>query len=500
MAAKDFLYKILKSAYPDSADEDIQSEASNLANAPGQALHSALSFIPGFGLGEQVADANPEMAGKAVNAIKNSNTVKDATEGILGDGNPISGLSSGLVKGAAKDLFQPAESDGPDEGPGPDEEEDATPAPTPTAPTPTPDDSTPASPAPAAPSKGAPAAKPDALKSLLQEQTNPNNDDAAIAAAAKKKREMGILPVAAAGIGDAISSAASAFGAQGVTGNQDKVEAGINNSIDKDKALFEEKQRKDPTSDVSRHYQKVLSLMLGDHAKDMNVSSMSAENIASTLPEVEKYMQKELGLKQIQATKELSMENQRNNERDRLWNQATQSLNSVRGDKSLVQAETMRDGAISALQAINHIQSEGRAPNKFEYVDLLGQLWKARTGASLTNEELKNMDAKTMQATLGPVATYFSGDPKAATSPQATNALKNFVIQSGKTADQLHDQYMQTRGINAAGSRLKEEFPEDYDRLTKMSRGMSFADALNQSNTPAKENSTNKPPLTAFYK
>lgn len=290
----------------------------------------------------------------------------------------------------------------------------------------------------------------------------------------RKKHMLGIIPTAMAGVGDAISNAASAFGAKGKTGATEAVLATLEHGEKLRKEQFDKKLLTDPNSDISQHYREILGMMMGKKADDPQITNLSADQIKQTMPEVEKFMAKELQLKAIAAQKQLSMSQQSGNERDRLWTQAIQSLNQLRGDKPLTDSETMRNGAISAYQAIDNIQKEGRAPNQFEYIDLLGQLWKARTGAVLSNEELKKMDVKTIQSKLGPIATYLTGDPKAVISPEGTQAIKNFAIQSGFTADQLHENYMQTRGLNAAASRM---VPEDKERLSKMSRGLSFEEA-----------------------
>src|SRR5260221_3669290 len=332
----------------------------------------------------------------------------------------------------------------------------------------------------------------------LAQNLSDNEERQKMLADEAKKRKLGVLPLLVGGAGDAISTAATAFGAQAGTPVLDQIVKMESENIKQDKAQFETNLKNDPTSDVSRSYQKVVSMMMGKPATDPDIQKMSANTIAAQLPEVEKFMAKELGLKQIQANKELSMSMSRGNERDRMWSQAVQTINQIRGDKPLVDSEVMRNGAISAYQAIDHIQKQGRAPNQYEYVDLLGQLWKARTGGTLTNEELRHMDAKTIQSQLGPIGTYFTGDPKAITTPGATNAIKDFVVQSGKTADQIHDNYMQTRGVGAAATRMKELYPDDADRLSKMARGMSFQDATGISyNNPAQTNQSAVPTITS---
>lgn len=319
-------------------------------------------------------------------------------------------------------------------------------------------------------------------ESLLASNLSDNDKRQLMLQQESLKRKEGILPILAGGAGDALSTAATAFGTKEGTPVLDKIVGMESKDITQDKQQFEDNLKNDPTSDVSHSYQKVLAMMMGKAPTDPDIIKMSATTIASQLPEVEKFMAKELGLKQIQAQKELSMSMQQGNERDRMWNQAVQTINSVRGDKPLVDSETARNGAISAYNLINQIQSEGRAPNQTEYYDLLGQIWKARNSSAVTNEELQHMDPQTYQSKLGPFATFFTGDPKAIATPAVTTALKNLVIQSGITADQIHDSYMQNRGVNAAATRMQQLYPEDAARLSKMARGLSFADAVKASN------------------
>jgi hypothetical protein len=288
------------------------------------------------------------------------------------------------------------------------------------------------------------------------------------------RRKMSMIPLGLAGVGDAISNAASAFGAKGKTGETEYVQSELDHLEKQRRDMFDQKLTTDPNSQISQNYRDTLALMMGTKATDPKIVNLSASQISQTLPEVEKFMQHKLQMQMVQAQKEYSRGMQQDSVRERQWNHAIQTLTTLRGDKPLTDSETMRNGAISAVKAIDNIKAEGRAPNQFEYIDLLGQLWKARTGSALTNEELKGMDAKTMQSKLGPLATYFTGDPKAITTPAAMQAIRNFATQSGLTADQLHEGYMESRGVNAAAANMH---PEDKERLRKMSRGLSFSEA-----------------------
>src|SRR5260221_166251 len=224
----------------------------------------------------------------------------------------------------------------------------------------------------------------------LAQNLSDNEERQKMLADEAKKRKLGVLPLLVGGAGDAISTAATAFGAQAGTPVLDQIVKMESENIKQDKAQFETNLKNDPTSDVSRSYQKVVSMMMGKPATDPDIQKMSANTIAAQLPEVEKFMAKELGLKQIQANKELSMSMSRGNERDRMWSQAVQTINQIR------------------------------------------------------------------------------------------------------------DNYMQTRGVGAAATRMKELYPDDADRLSKMARGMSFQDATGISyKNPAQTNQSAVPTITS---
>src|SRR5581483_5363123 len=67
-------------------------------------------------------------------------------------------------------------------------------------------------------------------------------------------------------------------------------------------------------------------------------------------------------------------------QQNQLENQTINRMASIRGDSSMAHIEAQRDAAIQAYNTIDQIKSEGRMPSQIEYYDILGQMWKARTG------------------------------------------------------------------------------------------------------------------------
>lgn len=172
------------------------------------------------------------------------------------------------------------------------------------------------------------------------------------------------------------------------------------------------------------------------------------------------------------------------NEQDRLEQQAIDRISKLRGDASLSRVETQRDAAIQAYNTIDRVQKEGRAPSKLEYYDLLGQMWKARTGAAPTDQALKDLDQKTLKGDLGNAFTYFAGKPAGATTQDVLNNIKSFAVDSGLQADKFHSSYMQSHRIKPSG--LEDS---RWQPILNTGRGLGFAEATGYQPTTSGGNS-----------
>lgn len=163
------------------------------------------------------------------------------------------------------------------------------------------------------------------------------------------------------------------------------------------------------------------------------------------------------------------------NHQDQLENQAIQRLTSVRGDAPMAKIETQRDAAISAYNTLQTADSEKRPLNQIEYLDVLGQLWKARTGAAPTEQVLKEFNIGTMQQKINRLGQFFTGTPNGANTDQVISALKDFVKTTGKSLDQTHDGYFQTHAIKPTGLNQST-----WDELSKVHRGNSFQEGIDK--------------------
>ena len=143
----------------------------------------------------------------------------------------------------------------------------------------------------------------------------------------------------------------------------------------------------------------------------------------------------------------------------------------------MARVEEQRDASIQAYNTIQKIKEEGRLPSQLEYYDILGQMWKARTGSSPTEQSIRDLDSKTFQGNLGKAVTYFTGKPASNTTEGVLNNIQDFAQQSGLQADKLHSGYMQAHLIKP-----KNLSQEAWDNIKNTQRGLSFQEATGLNN------------------
>lgn len=485
----DALSAILKGSNPQSSDDDIAAQVAALKKSGGDAVDQALSFIPGLKTMKDVASNAPALATEAAKTPMGASITSALSGGpiapnIPNPGNPISDISQGIVAGLAN---QPSAPTPPA-------------APQPNMPAPAPDAATP----PATPDASAPddtdddsaPATPD-LSALTAPASNDNAIRQQALAKATQQRKLATIPAAIAGVGDAIASGAKAFGVNAPTDVQGKVLDRAKADFDENKQQTDENLKNDPNSDISKAYRQMVMQIVPDAAKQPSFQSMSAAAIGDKLPLIDTMMKaqaakdsKELGLQQIQSNKDVSIGLRNDQNQEKMEQQAKQMVANLRGDKSLARAEEQRDGAISVATTANQLQKEGRAPSKLEYYDLLGQLWKARTGATPTDAAIRDLDTSTFKGDFNKAASYITGKPAGATTSAILQNIKDFADQSGKLADQFHQGYMNAHLIK----------PQDLDEsrwkpIADTGRGVSYADAMKLLKTQPAQNTSNKDSL-----
>src|SRR5258708_39415380 len=75
----------------------------------------------------------------------------------------------------------------------------------------------------------------------------------------------------------------------------------------------------------------------------------------------------------------------------------------------------------------------------------MGQVWKARTGASPSDQAIRDLDAKTFKGDLGKAVQYITGTPAGRTTGEVLDNIQNFVKATGWQSDKLHAGYMSSR-------------------------------------------------------
>lgn len=183
------------------------------------------------------------------------------------------------------------------------------------------------------------------------------------------------------------------------------------------------------------------------------------------------------------------------NHEDTLEQNAINRIASIRGDPSLGRIESQRDAAAIAYNTIQKAKNEGRDITQTEYYDTLGQLWKARTGSSPTDQAIKDLDINTIQGALNKKLTWVDGKPRGATSQEVVNVLQRFIDDSGNQADKLHEGYMKPRLIKPYGLS-----PERWKAIQESGRGMTYSEATKESrsSTPKASGTTVTPNGTAY--
>ncbi len=423
MSALDTIFNILKGAHPDASDEDIKSYIDSAKASPDQ-MNSAVAPLS--------MDKAPDMS---LN-IPAANDTKSNFDMPVSDNTVTQNGSAASVTSQPSQVPPPV----------------------------TPDPETP----PVASTDNANTAKSvvdvakpsgavdepntgDAqLKAAIAPTAKTGDSDAELAM--KKKNQnlklTGGLAGLAGGIGDAIGNAAIPFGGKGSSGTQEQILENTNKEVASNKAAFEEKEKKDPTSDVSRHYQKVLGLMLGAHAKGMGVDKMSAEHIAATLPEVEKYMQKELGMQQIRSNKDLQTSLHEQGRQDKLEKDAREwvdYLSKARNGEIGVQNAKV-DQARHLLQVYKQSEETGQPIPNAQYGEIaIGAANLVAGGAQNVSDHTRQMIMQsTAQGDLNKALTYAGFDPSTlgGSTPSVLKNLKHLIMRQGTEAENQRDKFI----------------------------------------------------------
>lgn len=452
MSIIDDLYAILKGANPGTSDEDIHTQASQLAQHPDAAnIMASFSSPSSYDVSTSTPTITQNGATPAAPSPVPMTTLPPAPS------EPI-GISSA-----------PA----------------TTPIPAPTA------------------SASAPVqtATPVPTDTLARAITTPTTSQDATARTTeleteKKKHALGVIPVALGSIADAIGNASVPFGGKGASGAGEKALEQQKENLAQEKGDFEAKLKNDPNSDVSKGYRDMVTQIAPSIAQDPNFQTLTAAAIGDKLPLIDTMMKakasedaRKLGLAQAQSNKELSLGLRNDQQQDKLEQNAKQMVANLRGDKSLARTEEQRDAAAVAYNRLNEIQASGKGVNPIDYTDILGQIYKARTGTAPSESIMKDIHQATAKGSLDKAYTYVTGQQAPATTKDITSSLMNMAQSMGKQADAFHQGYMNSHLIKPSG--LDDA---RWQPIIQTGRGMSFAEATKQ-NPSSITNGTTSDPL-----
>lgn len=327
-----------------------------------------------------------------------------------------------------------------------------------------------------------------------------------------------LLPLGLAGVADALGNAATAYGGKGASGTMQSVSSALDKKEASRKAEFETGLKNDPNSDISKHYKRVLGMMMNIKADDPKIANLSASQIAETLPEVEKYMAKQLSMEQIkvgreqaQANKELALSEKQDQFDERRWERLGAAVNqlnagsrkaigvaataNMRADRLL---ETARDPNVTPQDIQNMIADlqgvyKGGVPDQImlahgNYPSLVQEL--ARISGIISNtpaaakspeivnrlvkvtKEIKAVDNKVIGDNLGVNEVVFK--ELIAKDPSRWEALKNRVMSSTEAPSEAAAKASGAAPTQAEASVPVVSSQADYDRLPS---GSQYKDA-----------------------
>lgn len=168
---------------------------------------------------------------------------------------------------------------------------------------------------------------------------------------------------------------------------------------------------------------------------------------------------------------DMSLGTKESQQQDKLEEQYRKSFQQIRGDPALKRVEEQRDAAAIVYNRIKEVKDHGQVLNPVDYVDMLGQAYKARTGTAPTNEVLEQARQATAKGNYGKAYTFFTGQQAPATTESIMQSLQDMALSMGTQADKFHDGYMRSR------MRPPKGLAHDRVENVKAERGMSFAEA-----------------------
>jgi len=277
----------------------------------------------------------------------------------------------------------------------------------------------------------------------------------------ERKRHMwGALPMGLAGIGDAISNAASAFGAKGTTGGLERVQATLLHGEKLRKEQFDEKLKNDPNSDISKHYKDTLAMMMSTKPTDPKIAHLSAAQIEQTMPEVEKFITHQLQRDLVRSQKDLAVSEKQSQFDSRQWERLESKANNLNaGSRKALGVASINNMRADRLLAT----SDMKIITPQVYNALVADLQGIYKGGVPDQVMMQHGDYQTIQRKAAEVLQQITGKPQNVNTPE----IKQYLLDLTRDIKAIDNKVINDNlGIQAVAFRdLIRKDPERWNDL-----------------------------------
>lgn len=309
------------------------------------------------------------------------------------------------------------------------------------------------------------------------------------------------LPILAAGAGDAISAAASAFGGNAPGGSMQREADRQDKDLDRMKTEQEEAIKSDPNSSISKNYRQMVLQMVPDLAKSGDFANMSAKMIGDKLPMIDTMMKaqsqkdiKEIGLKQIQAQKEIANQNHNDQVQGKYEKEGRDVIMKQLSNRSggLGLQDSKVNQAIDLRQMINQNYDQKtdtyNIPPALHSELVLGLARLISPNGQIGIQMEQELKTKTAKEGLAKAFTYLTGVPMSGAPQDVIKMFVHSIDRQGETAEALRDKYNQ---------QLRQLMPTQLhddvkNKLMQQEMGSKFTDYKNPKKAASKPGQATK--------
>lgn len=336
------------------------------------------------------------------------------------------------------------------------------------------------------PSTSAPASQPtDSMANAITSTTSEDNEKRkkALAAISSDQHGKGVIPVGIAAVGDAISNASVPFGGQGGSHTAEKLAEVNRTEADKHKADFELQLKNDPSSDVSKSYRQMVLQLAPNLANEPAFNKMSAQQIGEKLPLIDTMLKaqaakdsKELGLKQLQANKDISLGLREDQQQGKYEKEGRDVILKQLSNRS--GGLGLQDAKVNQAIDLRQMLNQNYDPKTDTYnippsmhAELVIGLARLLSGTGQISEKMvENLSTKTSKEGLAKMVTYLTGVPVSGPPQDVIKLFAHAIDRQGETAQELRDKY-KSQMKQLLPTQLKDEVKQ---KLMSQEMGSDF--------------------------